>query len=487
MRNVQMSKSIELMTKPKLRAEHMNRVELLSQVGELERVPKTKYSTTKQVAEFYGVEPQAISYVTGTNRSEVFEAGVIKVKHQTLKDGLSHLCQAPKKWSDLRSKLGIASSITNLYPKQAVLLIGFILEKSPVADKLRELAIRQADLFEPNVESTVAITAPTIEGTILVPNNAILTDVIEPVVIQSVQKQHNDMQATVVETKGDEPLVIDSRDVAEMVGKEHDQLMRSIRTYTEHLDSAKLQSANFFIPSTYKNSQNREMPCYLLTKKGCDMVANKMTGSKGTVFTAIYVTRFEEMENELKNQALVPVASYMIGDPIERAKLWIQEEEQRMLLVETVETQVKVIEYKDEIIKSQAQVIDEKEQQIMKATAIMFEQQEMIADNINEKYARAYEMSRGYSPREMRNQINNMIQVNFSNSSKDGWNKLYNAYNLKYNVNVMQMKKAYEKKNHTNITIIEFVELDTIMISQLYDLALGLLGNKGAFEKYYKK
>lgn len=62
------------------------------------------------------------------------------------------------------------------------------------------------------------------------------------------------------------------------------------------------------------------------------MVANKMTGDKGILFTATYVTRFEEMENELKNQAVAPVASYMIGDPIERAKLWIQEEQQRMLV-----------------------------------------------------------------------------------------------------------------------------------------------------------
>ncbi len=32
------------------------------------------------------------------------------------------------------------------------------------------------------------------------------------------------------------------------------------------------------------------------------MVANKMTGEKGIIFTAIYVTKFEEMERELKEQ-----------------------------------------------------------------------------------------------------------------------------------------------------------------------------------------
>nr|WP_202877289.1 phage antirepressor KilAC domain-containing protein [Brevibacillus laterosporus] len=97
-------------------------------------------------------------------------------------------------------------------------------------------------------------------------------------------------------------LLVDSREVAEMIGKPHDQLMRSIRTYIEYMESAKMQSQNFFISSTYLNLQNKIQPCYLLTRKGCDMVANKMTGEKGVLFTAAYVTEFEEMERQLNNQ-----------------------------------------------------------------------------------------------------------------------------------------------------------------------------------------
>ena len=72
--------------------------------------------------------------------------------------------------------------------------------------------------------------------------------------------------------------VVDSRQVAEMVGKNHKDLMRSIREYVETLDrSIKRNFApnDFFIESTYKDSIGRTLPCYLLTKKGCDMVANK--------------------------------------------------------------------------------------------------------------------------------------------------------------------------------------------------------------------
>ena len=93
---------------------------------------------------------------------------------------------------------------------------------------------------------------------------------------------------------------IDSREVAEMVDMEHKNLLSKIKKYVEILDGSKLSSPQFFVPSTYVNNQNKEQPCYLLTKKGCEMVANKLTGEKGVIFTAKYVNRFAEMEQKIK-------------------------------------------------------------------------------------------------------------------------------------------------------------------------------------------
>lgn len=99
--------------------------------------------------------------------------------------------------------------------------------------------------------------------------------------------------------------VVDSREVAEMVEKEHSNLMRDIRGYVSILENSKLNSQNFFIKDTYKvEGNNKTYDCFLLTRKGCDMVANKMSGKKGVLFTAEYVTRFEEMEKSLKGQPL---------------------------------------------------------------------------------------------------------------------------------------------------------------------------------------
>jgi len=96
--------------------------------------------------------------------------------------------------------------------------------------------------------------------------------------------------------------VIDSREVAEVIGKQHKHLLADIRGYVEIMENSgepKFRPSSFFIPSTYINAQNREMPRYLLTKKGCDMVANKLTGEKGVLFTAAYVTAFEAMHQEV--------------------------------------------------------------------------------------------------------------------------------------------------------------------------------------------
>lgn len=97
---------------------------------------------------------------------------------------------------------------------------------------------------------------------------------------------------------------LDSREVAEMIDMQHKNLLKKLREYEEILDGSKLSTPQFFIKSTYINAQNKEQPCYLLTKKGCEMVANKLTGEKGILFTAQYVNRFEEMEKKITQPQL---------------------------------------------------------------------------------------------------------------------------------------------------------------------------------------
>lgn len=59
--------------------------------------------------------------------------------------------------------------------------------------------------------------------------------------------------------------VVDSREVAEMVGKRHGDLLRDIRGYAEVMENSTERNfalSDFFIESSYKDSTGRELPCY---------------------------------------------------------------------------------------------------------------------------------------------------------------------------------------------------------------------------------
>ena len=92
---------------------------------------------------------------------------------------------------------------------------------------------------------------------------------------------------------------IPSMEVAQMVGKQHSDLLKDIRRYSVQLVEGKIPCNDFFKESTYITENNRTVPCYMVTKKGCEFIAHKLTGQKGTEFTARYINRFHEMEQDL--------------------------------------------------------------------------------------------------------------------------------------------------------------------------------------------
>lgn len=119
--------------------------------------------------------------------------------------------------------------------------------------------------------------------------------------------------------------VIDSRDVAKMIGKTHKNLMRDIRNYISDFEpGSKLSPAEFFIESTYFDQNKQERPCYLLTKKGCEFVANKLTGRKGTIFTATYVGLFNQYQAE-HNSKMIGTDKNLTRENLEFKLKWLAE------------------------------------------------------------------------------------------------------------------------------------------------------------------
>lgn len=119
--------------------------------------------------------------------------------------------------------------------------------------------------------------------------------------------------------------VMDSRDVAKMIGKTHAHLMRDIDRYINDMEpDPKLDSAKFFIKSSYIDPNNQARPCYLLTKQGCEFVANKLTGKKGTIFTATYVGLFNEYQKE-HNGKMIGTDKNLTRENLEFKLKWLAE------------------------------------------------------------------------------------------------------------------------------------------------------------------
>lgn len=100
-------------------------------------------------------------------------------------------------------------------------------------------------------------------------------------------------------------LTLDSREVAEIVSKRHTDLLRDLEKYSGYLKESterKIALSEFWQESSYKDITGRTLKCYLITKKGCEFIAHKMTGRKGALFTATYINRFHEMEQALKER-----------------------------------------------------------------------------------------------------------------------------------------------------------------------------------------
>lgn len=94
---------------------------------------------------------------------------------------------------------------------------------------------------------------------------------------------------------------LNSREVAEMVGKDHSHLIRDIRNYIDYLSETNFGSAEYFKEDCYTDAQGKTRICYLVSKKGCEFIAHKLTGQKGAEFTAKYIERFHEMQDQLQN------------------------------------------------------------------------------------------------------------------------------------------------------------------------------------------
>lgn len=119
-------------------------------------------------------------------------------------------------------------------------------------------------------------------------------------------------------------VVVSSRQIAESFEKEHRHVLETIRNLTAENSTVK----TMFHESSYKNDRGRDYAEYLINRDGFSLLVMGFTGQKALEWKLKYIEAFNRMEQMLISKA----PSYQISDPIERAKAWIQEQEEKKAL-----------------------------------------------------------------------------------------------------------------------------------------------------------
>ena len=82
---------------------------------------------------------------------------------------------------------------------------------------------------------------------------------------------------------------ITTLEISEMLGVKHYKVLeklegtkdRKVKGIISVLTDHNFVVSDYFILSAYKDGSGKENKCYLVTKLGCDFIANKFTGEKG--------------------------------------------------------------------------------------------------------------------------------------------------------------------------------------------------------------
>ena len=120
---------------------------------------------------------------------------------------------------------------------------------------------------------------------------------------------------------------ISSREVAEMIGIRHSDLLEKIDRINENLQNANLCSDKYWIAGTYTAGTGKQYREYQVTKKGCELIAHKTEGQKGVEFTVRYMDRFEEMEKKLQKQlpgTYIEALEQLLASEKEKARVQLE-------------------------------------------------------------------------------------------------------------------------------------------------------------------
>ena len=95
----------------------------------------------------------------------------------------------------------------------------------------------------------------------------------------------------------DQQAVTTSLKVAEVFGKQHRNVMQSIKNLTAENSAVK----KMFVESTYLNSRGQEWPMFYMNRDGFTLLAMGFSGTKAMGFKLKYIEAFNAMESAINN------------------------------------------------------------------------------------------------------------------------------------------------------------------------------------------
>lgn len=215
---------------------------------------------------------------------------------------------------------------------------------------------------------------------------------------------------------------ISSREVAEMMGREHKNVLKKIDDLNKDLTSLTLSPSKYWVESCYTDTKGEERREYKITELGCELIAHKTIGKDGTAFTVKYMDRFHKMKEIIEDNKPKLPTDYLSA----LKALVASEEEKQQLQLEN--------NHKQEVIQG-------------------------FTDNI--------------SISDKRSILNKVIRK--GGKYKERYSALYQTYKDTYHIDI---KKRFENYNLNNSpkckSVLDYADKHLNAIGELYNIACKL-------------
>lgn len=145
-------------------------------------------------------------------------------------------------------------------------------------------------------------------------------------------------------------VVVSSRQVAEKFGKEHRNVLASIK----EIISAENSALTFYQENTYKAGTGKNYPEYLMNRDGFTLLAMGFTGKDALQWKMKYIAAFNDMEQKLQSK-MVMLPDFT--NPAEAARAWAEQFDKRQAAEQKLEEAKPKVIFADAVAAAKTSIL----------------------------------------------------------------------------------------------------------------------------------